>query len=221
MKTSNITVTDARLLSGLSNAVTASSRVSTNHFSSTSNIEIQTGILTRFFYDLDKAEVKLNNGNIVTCKLTRPVPDGLKFFYTPISDLEWDSDKKITYFAPLNDKIACIVLKISESYFLLSYYSLNVPNLPKPVTDPTFILGNYENQIEFGGSTGGVCIESEKIIFKEVSSPEQRNQVNTSDLTEDNILSKNYYTREEVNALLQALRDEFNTKLEQKEENND
>lgn len=115
MKSSNITVTDGRLMRALNNATQAiANNTSLSGNNTQKDNELHVGKLTRFFYETQEAEVKLTE-KTVTCKLTRPTEGSVNIFFTPFAELEWDETLRKTYFKPYED-IRCVVAKINNKY---------------------------------------------------------------------------------------------------------
>lgn len=218
MTSASITPTDERLLQAFRRTEIISSNTIINKQSSTKNtFDVQLGTITRFYYEWDRAEVKLN-GETRLCRLTHPTTGNCDIFFTPFGDLKWDEKRRKTYFSPLS-KCECIVLLIDgETPFILSYYFSELTG-PLPTINDGGVLHirSYGDSVQIGGNNGGITLDTSQIIFKDWADSEQRNPVNTADITEDNVLNKEYYTKEEVDSLLQELRDEFNTKLEEEE----
>ena len=121
MKSSNITVTDGRLMRALNNATQAiANNTSLSGNNTQKDNELHVGKLTRFFYETQEAEVKLTE-KTVTCKLTRPTEGSVNIFFTPFAELEWDETLRKTYFKPYED-IRCVVAKINNKYYVISYF---------------------------------------------------------------------------------------------------
>lgn len=208
MKSNNVTVTDARLMNALKKVEVANTNNNLNGSSSTTKtkIDITVGELNRFFYNTQEAEVKIN-GKLTSCKLTTPVAGSVSIFFTPFSELEWDKNLRKTYFKPY-ESIKCLILQIDKTYYVVSYFQDDI-ELPNIVDGGVLYLGGYNTSIQLGGNTGGIYYDTGKLVYKDWMNPEQRNKVYTSDLTEDNVTNTNYYTKEEVDELLEKLKEEL------------
>lgn len=224
MKSGNITVTNGRLLRALNNANETARKTSTTRIKENyESISIHTGTLTKFYYNWDRAEVKLNNQEkeVVLCRLTHPVSMGCKFFWTPFGDLKYDEERQHTYFAPAASNYRCLVLTIKDegSFVIAYYYNEKIGSPPNIAEGGVVHIAGYDESIQLGGvQEGGIILDAPNIIFKDWIAGDQRNVVPSANMTDDNILSKDYYSKEEVDSLLQELRDEFNTKLEEEED---
>lgn len=214
MKSSNITVTDARLLDAFKKIETVNETRTIEGSESEKKIdnEIRIGKLTRFFYEIQQAEVKIND-KLIMCKLTSPVAGSVSFYFTPFSELEFDSNLKKTYFRPY-EEIKCVVVKIDTTYYIISYFQDNV-QLPTIVDGGVLYLGGYNNSIQFGGNSGGIYFDTPKIVMKDWMNPEQRNKIHTENFTEENLTNEDYYdkeevyTKEEVDELIKELKKEL------------
>lgn len=215
MKSSNITVTDGRLMRALNNVTSAINNGSGGVNGGNEKVEsgVFIGTLNRFYYESREASVKLSDKTVI-CKLTSPVGGSVDILFTPFAELEWDKDSRKTYFKPYED-IQCIVLKIDDTYYVISYY-VKDNELPVINEGGTLYLGGYNTSVRLGGGNG-VVVNSPKITFKDWTQPDMYNKVNTVDLNEDNVTNKDYYnksevyTREEVDELLKELKEELST----------
>lgn len=208
MKSGDITVTDGRLLRVLKQATTTTSnRNSGNESSKQQDISITTGTLKKFYYDKQEAEVKTVKGT-KKCYILKPFLGGADVYYSPFGVLKYDAQNKRTYFT-VDSKVDCIILTIDDSNYILGYYRKNPDYVPHIVDGGVLRLESFGEAIQLGGNSGGIYFDSSKIIFKDWTNPEQRNKLHTSDLTEDNLNNKDYYTKEEVDHLLNKLKEEL------------
>lgn len=208
MKSNNVTVTDARLMNALKKVEVANTNNNLGKSSSTNKtkIDICVGELNRFFYDTQEAEVNIG-GKLTFCKLTQPVAGSVSIFFTPFAELEWDKDLRKTYFKPY-EQIKCLVLQIDKTYYIVSYFQEDIV-LPTIVDGGVLYLSGYNTSIQLGGNNGGIYYDTGKLVYKDWMNPEQRNKIYTTDLTEENVTNKDYYTKSEVDELLKELREEF------------
>lgn len=214
MNSSNITVTDARLLDAFKRIETVNETRTIAGSESEKKIdnEIRVATLTRFFYEKQEAEVKLDD-KLIICKLTSPVAGSVNLYFTPFSELLFDKDLKRTYFKPY-EKVKCIVIKIDTTYYIISYFQDNVQP-PVIVDGGVLYLGGYNNSIQLGGNSGGIYFNTDKLVFKDWMNPEQRNKIHTEDFNEENLMNENYYdkdeiyTKEEVDELIKELKEEL------------
>lgn len=211
MKSSNITVTDGRLLKALNTATEQAKTVtSATKSASSSNIKIQTGIILKYYYNWDRAEVKLKDKTVL-CRLTHPTSMGCDFLFTPFGELRYDENRNHTYFAPATSNFRCLVLTLEdEGSFILSYFYNEVINMPNIAEGGVLYISGYDEHIQLGGvQEGGIILDAPNIIFKNWLEGDQRNVVASKDFTEDNIQSNEYYTKEEVDELIKKLREEL------------
>jgi|GEM_PF-2818561 len=217
MNSSNITVTDGRLMKAWNNVTQAiANNTSLSGRNPQKDNELHVGKLTRFFYETQEAEVKLTD-KTVNCKLTRPTEGSVNIFFTPFAELEWDETLRKTYFKPYED-IRCVVAKINDKYYVISYFQNDKINTPPIASGGSLYLQGYTTSLQINGDNGGVYFNTPKIVYKDWMTPEQRNNVQTSDLTEENITNKDYYTKDEiytkteVDELIKELKEELGLK---------
>lgn len=225
MNSRNTTVTDARLLKALNNATTAINNSGAGRGGNKEKSEtgVYIGSLEKFYYESQEASVKLTDKTVI-CKLTSPVEGSTHIYFTPFAELEWDSDRRKTYFKPYED-IKCIVLKIDNAYYVVSYY-VKDKEIPVINEGGTLYLEGYNTSVRLGGGNG-VVVNSSKITFKDWSQPDMYNKVSTSDLTEANVTNEDSYTKEEVytkhevDKLIDDLRHELGLSDKEDTETND
>ena len=194
MKSSNITVTDGRLMRALNNATQA---IANNTSLSGNNTQ--------------------KDNELHVGKLTRPTEGSVNIFFTPFAELEWDETLRKTYFKPYED-IRCVVAKINDKYYVISYFQNDKITPPSIATGGSLYLQGYTTSLQINGDNGGIYFNTPKIVYKDWMTPEQRNTVQTSDLTEENLTNKDYYTKDEiytkseVDELIKELKEELGLK---------
>ena len=201
MSNSNdITVTDARfkkaLEQGLSHVI--NSNVPQMISQAVNDNSIRTGMVTKFYPYLDKAEVQLDNVNQkVLCKLTHRYVGSLIDFYTPMGEESFCNTLREPCIIPI-DPLYCVIIRIHEDdsneYLLLDYYYPNdiVGFAPPPAGNmriANFRVSN-EDYIQFGN--GGLKIRTKQPIesyYGEYEKDTVKHEVYTKDET---------YSQEEV-----------------------
>lgn len=207
MKSKNITVTDSRLLKALNIANTVGAKNAASNGSEKQDIKIVTGTLKRLYYEQQEAEVVTSDGS-KKCYLLKPFMGGAEVYYTPFGDLKWDKEKRRTYFT-FEQKVNCLVLTVDDSSYILGYFLKNPSYVPAIADGGVLRFESYGDSIQLGGNSGGIYFNTPKLVFKDWTEPEQHNKIETSDLNEDNLTNKDYYTKEEVDELLNELKEEL------------
>ena len=125
----NITATKSRLMDNLTKITTAviDSKVPKQISEAVDKETIRTGVLTKFYPYLDKAEVQLvYNEKKVLCKILHRYGGDITDFYTPVADTR-DYDEKLhePYIVPKARHSVCVLNindKDSEENLILGYY---------------------------------------------------------------------------------------------------
>jgi hypothetical protein len=200
MKTSqNITVTDARTKRAFHNLITEAVMPSVHEAiqQEAENFQIATGVMTKFYPYLDKAEVKLDNANEkILCKIMHRFDGNIIDFFTPQGNRKFDDKRKEPYIAPLHN-LHCLIMDINDNtkeYLLLGYYTpKNIVGI-RPASQGAMricsIGATKENYIEFNGAK--LKIQTSKGIQRE------KGQFNTDTETVEYANSKETYTKEEL-----------------------
>lgn len=130
MRSKDITVTDARFSQAVEKAI---SRVAVPQIKSEVNEKmeqalVRTGVITKFYHYLDKAEVKLDNSNEkVLCKILHRFGGELIDYFTPTADdVTYCDDRHEPCVIPRGQLHVC-VLNIhdsdSDEHLILGFYS--------------------------------------------------------------------------------------------------
>ena len=211
MKSDDITVTDARFKKALNTGVSTviNQTVPQMITAAVNECSIRTGVVTKFYPYLDKAEVQLDNINQkVLCKLTHRYMGSLIDLFTPVGDNDYCDDLKEPCIIP-HDSLNCCVMNIhnddSDEYLLLDYFNAEDIIGFSPARMGSMKLTNFrvsgEDYIEFGGN--GLKIKSKTPIesnYGEYDEDISKSEyVNSFDVyTKDEV-----YTKEEVDELIQ------------------
>ncbi|WP_458456221.1 hypothetical protein [Methanobrevibacter sp.] len=206
MNSKDLTVTDARFKQALTNSVNSIIQETVPQMISKSvdGTKIRTGVVTKFYPYLDKAEVNLDNVNKkVLCKLPHRLVGSLIDFYIPSGDNSYCEKLHEPCIIP-REELHCLVLNIhnddSDDYLLLSYY---LPNEIVGFAPPnqgnmkiTTFLPSAENYIEFGG--GGLKVVSKTPIDANYGEYED-------DITKlEYMTSEDVYDKTEIDALIEG-----------------
>lgn len=216
MKSGNLTVSDARLKKAFKNLqqITNDGSTSKKIKEATEDAKLTTGTINKYYMDLNKAEVKLSTGKTVTCRVLQLFCNELILKYTPEGDYGYDETNGAGYIIP-RTKIECAVLPTRADtghtdYFLIGYFNSN--DVPDPVPAPS--MGNVklsyvsavdEYLVQFGAD-GFNVITNQLNQYTGVNS-EYKQPVD--DLATNETLEKEYYTRAEVDELLENLKNEL------------
>lgn len=118
MKSDNITVTQARMEQAFDKGLGRVIERNTQKIVKTEieNLKIRTGILTKFYPYLDKAEVQLDNTDKkVLCRILHRFGGELTEFYTPPGDELYDEVRKEKCLIP-RAEMHCLITKIHDAY---------------------------------------------------------------------------------------------------------
>ena len=217
MNSSNITVTDARVLENLSkvNNVLNNDKTTKVVKEEVDNAKLKTGVIEKYYIHLNKAEVKLDDSNkIVTCRILQSFCNEFTIKYTPEGDFGYDEVSGTAYVIP-RSKMECVVLPTSKSskdtdYFLIGYF--NSDNTLDLITAPT--MGNIklsyvsvtdEYLVQFGANGFNVITNH----LNQYEGVESEYKKPIDDLATIETLEKDYYTKEEVDELINNLRNEL------------
>lgn len=216
MKSGNLTVTDARLLRALQTAgETANNSSNFSGKSSTTEASkddiLRTGVVKKYYMNINRAEVQLTGENThVTCLVLVPFGDELVLKYAPTGDYEYEPSTGNGYIVP-RCEMECIVAKLGENdkfdYVLLGYYdSSTIPStVPAPGTGNvklSYVGATDEYFLSFG--VGGFNIVASQ-TNKYVGSVGEYANVN-----DDYYEKSEVYTKEEVDKLIEDLKEELN-----------
>lgn len=129
MKSDNITVTQARMKQAFDKSLGKVLEKNTQKIvkNEIENLKIRTGIVTKFYPYLDKAEVKLDNTDKrVLCKILHRFGGELTEYYTPPGEEVYDESRKEKSIIP-RAELHCLISNIhdedSNEYLLLGFYS--------------------------------------------------------------------------------------------------
>lgn len=213
MKSSNITDTEARLGNLLNNI---SSNVVDNTVPQKINealkdVHIQTGVITRFFPYLDKANVRMDfTGEIILCKILHRFGGDLIEFYTPSSASGgYDSNVHEPFIVPKAEQNVC-VLKIqdsdSEENLILGYYQNEEivgfnPAKPGNVKVTSLLEDGDEYWVKFGKD--GFQYQLPRTPNMQVGSRFDEDGLEQIDYANTDL----YYSKEEVDKLLKEYED--------------
>ena len=128
MKVQNITVTDGRAKSSIETGVSKliSEKITTQINNAIEDERAKTGVITKFYPYLDKAEVKFDKTNKkVLCKILHRHGGELLDFYTPFGEQTLCDKLKEPCVIP-RDPMHCLVINISdfdsEEHLILGFY---------------------------------------------------------------------------------------------------
>lgn len=217
MNSDEVTVTDARVLQGLKrvNSLLGDSTTSKQIKKEVDNAKLKTGVVNKYYMDLNKVEVTLNNdGSTVLCRVLQAFCGEFVIKYAPEGDYEWDSKLTAGYVVP-RIKMNCVVLPTdnnekSTDYFLIGYY--HESDVPDYVKAPSmgniklsYISACDEYLVQFGYN--GFNVISNHVNQYEGEQMEYARPID--DLASKETLTKDYYTREEVDQLIKDLKIEL------------
>lgn len=207
MKTvNNITVTDARLKKALKKQVTPMITPTVDKkIEESINKSFQFGYITKFYHYLDKAEVVLDSGETVICKILHRFGGVLMDFYTPEADsLEFDDVLKEPYYKP-RGKDSCLIVNINDKdYFILGFYLDEELVQVNPAAPGNIKLIAYSgtNQFWIKFGTDGLDL---RLPYDSKTNVGDRDETmhETSYANSDNVYTKQeVYTKEEVDELI-------------------
>lgn len=160
--------------------------------------KIRTGVVTKFYPYLDKAEVQLDANKVkVICRLAHRYVGALIDFYTPVGEDSFCEKFKEPCIIP-REPLHCLVVKIheddSDDYLLVDYLlSDEIVGFAPPGQGAmriTNFRASYEDYIEFGGD--GLKIQTKKPIESTYGEYEE-------DIKKfDYVSSDDVYSKEEV-----------------------
>lgn len=169
--------------------------------------KIRTGVVTKFYPYLDKAEVQLDANKVkVICRLAHRYVGALIDFYTPVGEDSFCEKFKEPCIIP-REPLHCLVVKIheddSDDYLLVDYLlSDEIVGFAPPGQGAmriTNFRASYEDYIEFGGD--GLKIQTKKPIESTYGEYEE-------DIKKfDYVSSDDVYSKEEVD---NKINDELN-----------
>lgn len=202
MDSNKITVTDGRLKQALKNSVQQQVLPEVNRSidKKISETQITTGIITKFYPYLDKAEVELRNNKKIICKILHRFGGELIDFYTPFGEEDYCDDLHEPCVIP-RVEVDCLIVDIndnSKEYLLVGYYLAEELIGSNPAKPGDFkimnITGDNEYWIKFGYTGLDIRLPS--------------NIVTAVGLTDDEMESteyinpNEYYTKSEVDELI-------------------
>lgn len=210
MSSRNITDTESRLkqnLTNLSQEFYDNQNITEQIQTTVTENMLTTGIMTKFYPSLNKCEVKLDpTGQKVICKNSLLFMGDLLLLYTPSGDRSYCDNLKEPCVIP-RGKLGCIVANINsgdDEYVFLSYYA------------PYELIGlNPSKQGNFKIlSTGGVNEYSLRFGLDglQIVNGGRVSKTELDDFGEE-LEDEEYYTKDEVDALIEELRAEFNSSL--------
>ena len=210
MKSSNdVTVTDARMKNALRQQVNPIIMESVPQMISQAitNVQIQSGIVIKFYPYLDKAEVQLDNSNQnVLCRLPHRFVGALIDFYVPVGEESFCDDLHEPCILP-RDPLYCLVVDIndgSDNYLLVDYYLADDIIGFAPPSQGSVRITNFrassEDYIEFGGD--GLKIQTKNPIQTSYGEYEDDLTVPVYADSDDVYTKEELYTKEEVDELI-------------------
>ena len=213
MKSNDITVTDNRLLEALSNPVSkiVGNTVPQQIKKATEALKIYTGVVTKFYPYLDKAEVKLDKGNKkVLCKILHRYGGELLDFYTPFGEQTLCETLKEPCVIP-RDTLHCLIVDVqdfdSNEHLILGFYmneEIVGLNPAKPGNMKLITRGGSNHHwLSFGYC--GLDVRTSKEPTQEIGS--QTDEVVPIEYAnQDNVYDKEeVYNKEEVDELIEDI----------------
>ena len=200
-----ITDTEARLWKIFDNITTNAieSSVPQKIEKAIDDISIRTGVITKFYRYLDKAEVRLDyNNELVLCKILHRYGGDITDYYTPLAHEE-DFDEKLhePYVVPKAQQCVC-VLKIhdkdSEENLILGYYH-NTDIIGYNPAKP----GNIKLMCMCEDNLYWVKFGIDGFDYRGISAPTMKVGEDMRNMEElNNVTQEQVYTKEEVDELL-------------------
>lgn len=171
--------------------------------------KIRTGVVTKFYHYLDKAEVKFDNTDkSVLCKILHRFGGELTEYYTPAGDEIFDDGRKEKCIIP-RAELHCLIVNIndedSNEYLLLGFYENEDLVGVNPASEGNIKIvtrgGTNQFWIKFGYD--GLDLRLPDSIT-----------TNTGELDGEMIENKyansdNVYTKEEIDKMLEDLKEEL------------
>lgn len=219
------TITQGRMEQAIAHAVNRVSgpQITQQINDSVENERIRTGVITKYYHYLDKAEVQLDDtGELLLCKILHRFGGELMEFYTPLEDhMDFDDTLKEPCVIPRSPLHVC-VLNIndadSEEHIILGYYLNEELVGCNPASPGNFkiVARTPENQfwIKFGfdgldlrlpdavtTNTGEMDKDMVSVDYADANDTYTKEEVYTKD---------EVYTKEEVDELIQNLLDRLN-----------
>ena len=129
MGTKDITITKGRVEEAIEGAITRTigPKITQQINTAVEGAKIRTGIITKFYQYLDKAEVQLDNSNQkVLCKILHRYGGELIDFFTPNGDEDFCTELHEPCIIPRGD-MHCLIVNIHENdsndWLMLGYYA--------------------------------------------------------------------------------------------------
>lgn len=217
MNSKNITDTDSRLFEGLSNIVKdvyTQQGIDDKIKNTVEENMITTGYVTKYYPYLNKCEVRLDTtGKKVLCRIGSLFGGDLLFLYTPSGDEGYCRSLNEPCVFP-RGRVSCLVANINDDtdeYVLINYYFPNELIGLNPSAPGNFKIiavgGVNEYNIKFG--LDGLKITSNGMI-------------ETTELDDlDGEISKEHYTKQEIDELLVKMKEDILTELQGTSETNE
>ncbi|WP_299523239.1 hypothetical protein [uncultured Methanobrevibacter sp.] len=217
MNSNDITVTDARVLNSFSkvNNLIFNGETEKQIKEAVNEAKLKTGIVKKYYMDLNKVEVTLNDGGgTVLCRVLQLLCAEFITKYTPEGSYDYDETIGAGYVIPRGE-IECVVLPTSDNekhadYFVIGYYSSK--NTPDPVPAPT--QGNIK--LSYIGAVDEFLVQfgfnGFNVISNNINQYVGYNSNYTKpidELASKQTLNKEYYTKTEVDKLLDDLKKEL------------
>lgn len=173
------------------------------------NTAIRIGEVTKFYPYLDKVKVRLKDGNEVLCKILHRFGGDIIDYYTPIGDEEFCETLKEPCIIPFSG-IDCLIVNIhdkdSDEYLLLGFFESEelVGINPAKQGNVKIVTRGGANQFWIKFGYDGLDLRLPDSITTNVGEMDE-------EMTENEFAdSDNVYTKEEIDKMLQDLRDELN-----------
>ena len=214
MKNSNnVTVTNARVISAMSPIIKSvvEPNIKKEIKKEVNTSKIHTGILTKYYPYLDKAEVKVDN-KLILCKILHRVHGSLVDFFTPTGDSSFCEKLKEPCIIPQGE-LDCLIADINDNtkeQLLLGFFLKNDVLYTSPANPGHYKITNLGATNEWGLDIGDGNIKldsSDGVTFTEGLVQKENTIVEYA--TSDNVYGKKeVYTKKEVdNAIKKAIDD--------------
>lgn len=211
MRSDNVTVTQGRMKQAFDKSLggIVKDTAKTIVKKEIENLKIRTGVLTKFYPYWDKAEIQLDNSNKkVLCKVLHRFGGELTEYYTPAGDEIYDDERKEKCLIP-RAELHCLVVNIhdedSNEYLLLGFYSNEELVGVNPASQ-----GNLKIVTRGGTNQFWIKFGYDGLDLRLPDSATTNIGAIDDEMTESEYAdSNNVYTKEEIDKMLQDLRDEL------------
>jgi len=231
MKSSNITVTDARLNRLLDNKI--DQRLDKRNIPSmiektVNDAKTRTGVIKKFYHYKGKALVELSDGKEVLCSYLRRMDGNIIDFFTPEGELSFCETLKEPCILP-RAELNVMVVDVNDGtkeQLILGYYPKNDIVYIHPAEQGHYKITNINATNEYGIDIGGGKVEirsMDGVGFTEGVFPDDETAVEYANVeqtpTVDDVYTKEeLYTRDEVDELIAQAIDDLRKELKPEEE---